>query len=376
MATQIILDFFEQSGDFADVPVIDAVEVKADGHVLVKRTPPGSTPEIVDFDMRNLSEEDSLSRTSYAETLYRVVREDADKWEFMLVGGIASGGTLPDKVNAVYTSFPAYPYTAGGAAGTALTATVTPTWLPSAPTYADKAAAAVDAYNKVWLPQKQAWMAASAAYADGVPDIVAQVGYYMKAATAFIKNRFQDPNIAPDVVEAVIQTMAKGAADIDTVAKFAAAIRQYKALWPNGPTQALGWVSITGTTVAQTNLADAVQLGAGTLPSDFNAFDVSWLVANQPGTVTLDDTAPKVGTAVAATATDPDTITASTLAWQWQRRDDDDSEWTDISDATNASYTPVSADSDKQLRATASYTDQYAAGQAASSQATAAVTTS
>ena len=363
---------FAGSERLSGVPVLKKVEARTASRIVVTSELDG-TETVTDFDLSNTPQQIGYTlQRPYSDILYNADVGSDQQLNVFLAGQVS--GSVPDPVIQEITTFPSYPYLVTGETETQDTITDTPSWLPSVPGYVEKQQAAIDAYNNVWLPQKRAWMVEGAGYADGVGDIVTQVGYYMKAATAFIKNRFQDQDIAPDVVEDVIRELSKGAADIDTVDKFASAIRQYVALWPNGPTQALGWVSISGSTVTRTNLADAVQLGEGSLPDDFNAYDTSWLVTNQAGSVSLDSTAPVVGTALTATLTDPDGGVSSTT-WQWQNKSDG-GEWTDISDATASSYTPVSADVGKALQVTATYTDNAAGGNTATSSETAAVVSS
>ena len=84
---------------------------------------------------------------------------------------------------------------------------------------------------------------------------------------------------------------------------------------------------------------------------------------DEAGTVSLSSMEPQVGTALTATLTDPDG-NVSGVTWSWARSSDQ-STWTDISEATSATYTPVSADGDNYLRATAAYTDGHGAGKTA-----------
>ena len=84
---------------------------------------------------------------------------------------------------------------------------------------------------------------------------------------------------------------------------------------------------------------------------------------DEAGTVSLSSMEPQVGTALTATLTDPDG-NVSGVTWSWARSSDQ-STWTDISEATAATYTPVSADGDNYLRATAAYTDGHGAGKTA-----------
>ncbi len=84
---------------------------------------------------------------------------------------------------------------------------------------------------------------------------------------------------------------------------------------------------------------------------------------DEPGAVALSPVRPKVGTAITATLSDPDTVSGSTT-WAWQRSSGRNN-WTTISGATSASYTPVAADSGQYLRARATYTDGHGANKTA-----------
>ena len=76
---------------------------------------------------------------------------------------------------------------------------------------------------------------------------------------------------------------------------------------------------------------------------------------DEDGRVTLSSERPKVGTAITATLTDPDGGVTGTT-WRWERSPDE-ATWTAITGETSMIYTPVDADEDMYLRATASYTD-------------------
>ena len=99
--------------------------------------------------------------------------------------------------------------------------------------------------------------------------------------------------------------------------------------------------------------------------------DVTVEVTNEdePGTVSLSASQPRVGVEIMAnTPVDPDGGVTD-VTWQWERADDaafgTDDNVTDIKDATNAGYTPVTADDTKFLRVTASYTDAEGEGKTA-----------
>ena len=94
--------------------------------------------------------------------------------------------------------------------------------------------------------------------------------------------------------------------------------------------------------------------------------------AEEAGTVTLDPTRPSVGTPITATLEDMDGVVS--VEWQWSSSDAMDGTFTDISGATMATYTPVAADAEMYLMATATYTDGYDSGNMESMVTAAAVT--
>ena len=85
---------------------------------------------------------------------------------------------------------------------------------------------------------------------------------------------------------------------------------------------------------------------------------------DEPGTVTLSSTQPIVGTPLTATLDDPDNVSGS-VTWLWERSQNGTSSWTLISGETSATYTPVTADETRFLRATTSYTDGEGSGKSA-----------
>ena len=86
--------------------------------------------------------------------------------------------------------------------------------------------------------------------------------------------------------------------------------------------------------------------------------------AEEAGTVTLNPTRPSVGTEITASLEEGDDI-VGTVSWQWASADAMDGTFTDISDATSASYTPVEGDAGMYLQATATYDDGYDSGNTA-----------
>ena len=99
---------------------------------------------------------------------------------------------------------------------------------------------------------------------------------------------------------------------------------------------------------------------------EMEMMEVTITVTNmeEAGTVTLDPMRPSVGTPITATLEDGDDI-VSTVSWQWASADAMDGTFTDISDATLASYTPVEGDAGMYLQATATYDDGYDSGNTA-----------
>ena len=102
-------------------------------------------------------------------------------------------------------------------------------------------------------------------------------------------------------------------------------------------------------------------------PSQAEAtIDVTINVTNvdEPGTVTLPASQPRVDTQIRATLSDPDGGIAE-LSWQWARSTPGTGNFTDISSATDQTYTPSAGDQNYYLRATASYTDGHGTGKSA-----------
>ena len=84
---------------------------------------------------------------------------------------------------------------------------------------------------------------------------------------------------------------------------------------------------------------------------------------DEPGTVTLSSLQPIEETPLTATLDDPDDVSGS-ATWLWAGSPNgSSSSWTTISGETSATYTPVTADVTRFLRATASYTDGEGVGQ-------------
>ncbi len=76
----------------------------------------------------------------------------------------------------------------------------------------------------------------------------------------------------------------------------------------------------------------------------------------EAGTVKLSSLQPQVGAPLTATLEEP-TIAAANVSWTWENSSSWSSGWTAISGATSDTYTPVTGDVSKYLRATASFTN-------------------
>ena len=85
--------------------------------------------------------------------------------------------------------------------------------------------------------------------------------------------------------------------------------------------------------------------------------EVNVIDVEEDGVVDILWDQPQVGTPITASVSDPDGE-VSGVTWQWASSPDK-SNWTDISGATSATYTPVADDNDNYLLATASYNDRY-----------------
>ncbi len=85
---------------------------------------------------------------------------------------------------------------------------------------------------------------------------------------------------------------------------------------------------------------------------------------DEAGTVTLSTTQPLLAIPLTASLDEPDNVSGN-ATWSWERSPNGASSWTPISGATSDTYTPVADDVGDYLRATASYTDEEAAGKSA-----------
>ena len=117
-----------------------------------------------------------------------------------------------------------------------------------------------------------------------------------------------------------------------------------------------------------TELTVSVVASDGML-ADTAAVTIKVTNLDDPGVVTLDAAVARVGTQIAATLTDQDVADANATTVKWQSSADGGTTWADITGADATSYTPVSGDEGKSLRAVFTYTDGHASNKRAESAA-------
>ncbi len=106
--------------------------------------------------------------------------------------------------------------------------------------------------------------------------------------------------------------------------------------------------------------------------SDSQAVTVTVTNIDESGRVSLPSTSPQVGKEITATLRDPDG-SISNESWQWESSPSGTISWNDITGATESTYTPVTVDQGRRLRATVSYSDGHGSGKSTSSSRTAEV---
>ena len=89
------------------------------------------------------------------------------------------------------------------------------------------------------------------------------------------------------------------------------------------------------------------------------------IIPDNEGVITFSASQPVTGTMLTATLMDADVFDPASLTWQWAGSDAMDGTFTDISGATDASYTPADDDVGMYLRATAMYNDGHGDGKSA-----------
>ena len=98
--------------------------------------------------------------------------------------------------------------------------------------------------------------------------------------------------------------------------------------------------------------------------STSHAIAVTVTDEDEDGTIALSTTTPRVGQALSASLSDPDTVSGA-ITWKWERSAGRNA-WAAIAAATSSSYVPVAADSGEYLRVTATYDDAHGTGKSVS----------
>ena len=94
---------------------------------------------------------------------------------------------------------------------------------------------------------------------------------------------------------------------------------------------------------------------------------VTVINVNEMGAVDLSTTRPQIGTAITASLTDEDGV-VRIVRWEWARSESMGGSYSNISGAATDTYTPVEADAEMYLRATAFYTDGHGSGKSESAE--------
>ena len=111
------------------------------------------------------------------------------------------------------------------------------------------------------------------------------------------------------------------------------------------------------------NVYEVIVLAQAGSALTFKSVIVTVTDENEAGAISLSSSRPRLGTALTATLSDPDTV-SGTVEWKWERSAGRNA-WTVIDGAVSSIYTPVAADGGNYLRVTAAYTDSHADGQSA-----------
>ena len=122
------------------------------------------------------------------------------------------------------------------------------------------------------------------------------------------------------------------------------------------------------------SVSDGKSSSGGASNSNDVSITVTITVENldELGMVTVSPAQPYVGRMSTARLTDPDGALVG-MTWQWERSSDRSTGWADISGAASATYTPVSADLSRYLRARVAYDDGHGTGKSGQTAATPAV---
>ncbi len=144
--------------------------------------------------------------------------------------------------------------------------------------------------------------------------------------------------------------------------------------WATSTNGTSNWVIILGAT-SNSYTATAANQGsfiratasytdAGGSGKSAEGITAAAVAQDDDGVVSLSTSAPRVGSSVTASLSDPDGGVRN-VTWQWEKSTSRTSGWTAIANATSATYVPRQGDLGSYLRATASYTDAVGSGKSA-----------
>ena len=358
---------------------LEKVELVAYKHLRIKRDNDGTT-ELLEYDLKHLSVHNTYQSALYdsAVSYANHATDDPDEL-FITIANWSQDTEGQVPLHLEIDTYPATVWQAQNEPSTALTGVfLTPSDLPTAATALEQRQNAINAIRDVWRPQKRAWIQESLAYSDAYPgvNIPELVGAWLRAADRAIQLKFNDASLDQETLEDFVREMAKGALDVPNVLKFVESLEAYLALYPNGPSVPVAWVSIDTSTDPDTLTRQVLAspgnfMNDATLPADYNATDEEWLIPDTPGVVQLSHPLAAVSRPITATLVDPDGT--SSLTWSWERQIAGQTTWSAIigGSITNtgdqSTYTATGADYENSIRAVASYSDRYGSKTATSS---------
>ena len=326
------------------------IEILADKQYRVKYDKDG-TEHIILFNFDTFSEKVlSKGEIGHDDIVWRFRNKDTPEIHLTVYGSFTDYEAKEFEVS----SYPHYFLFGTGETETAETQTAT--YTPAALTFAERRTRENNALI-AWKKYMEEIMVEASAISFYSTTLLDNVRKMLKSMDQFIKNKSDTATIDPIVVARLIDEALKGPSGytsfreqiigMDTITFHA--------------THAQSWVDVgpaeNRLEITRRHLNNLVVGSSNnTLKDDYNPIDRSWITANREGSITIGNMSPVVGTEISAALYDSDSGVSNT-EYQWQNRTGNDGTWVDITNATTARYTPVTADVGKQLRCTIRYTD-------------------
>jgi len=364
MSTILEIQYLKSS-DYPDLPVVKEIKVSVDKRVQIRRTVSGSDV-VTDFNFSAVSDVGiGTSGNGHADTLYEYSVMDGNLYA-KIVAPIPADTELPDPAYAEVRvdTVPHEVFVASGVTADDTLPTEVPSWLPTDLTYAEKQELSVRAV-KDWRDQLITWNKMALDYLHLMDDLGNHLGRILSRADAVIKKFFQDPDVDPLIVRQMALEAVKGPSTISEPLVMFRNLRLLALAYPNGYPFAAIWVETRNLNspqdVVRKVLAQVIQNvdERYDYPMNYDSTDDTWIVENQAGRVSYDNTAPVINDVLTATLSDPDGGLAD-IVYQWQELRG--STWQDISGETDASHTLIVPGS---YRCQVRYTDNYGSGQRA-----------